>query len=140
MLFLFFYLLSIKISVETYAFTPNQKLGRCAGRNNTISIFIIISLTFFSGQAINYKVSVPSFKQCHDVCVSDQRCCHFSHHSSRNESYPDHSHCFLYSADSCDLTSLVTNEAPSLWRTGRIARCQPQHYNRRQLFGSEFVG
>ena len=102
--------------------------------------FSCIYLIFFSGQAINYKVSVPSFKQCHDVCVSDQRCCHFSHHSSRNESYPDHSHCFLYSADSCDLTSLVTNEAPSLWRTGRIARCQPQHYNRRQLFGSEFVG
>ena len=100
-----------------------------------------ISFIFLSGRAVNYKMDVPSFQECHNVCVSDQRCCHFSYNISKDESYPDQAHCFLYSAENCDMASLVLRDHPSPWRTGRIARCQPQfHFKRKQLFGSEFVG
>ena len=143
MLFLFFYSLSIIIIsvVESYPFTSSQKHGRCAGRFNTSNNVIVISLISFTGPAINYHMSVQSFRECHNVCAGDWRCCHFSYHISKEESHPDHAHCFLYSAEECDLASLVSDQ-PSLWRTGRTGRCQLQTFypKRRRLFGSEFVG
>ena len=142
MLFLLFYPLSIIISVvESYSFTFSQKHGRCTGRCNTSNNVKVVSLISFTGPAINYHI-VQSFRECHNVCASDWRCCHFSYHISKEESHPDHAHCFLYSAEECDLASLVLSDHPSLWRTGRTARCQLQtiYPKRRRLFGSEFVG
>ena len=97
----------------------------------------------FSGQAVNYLVSVPSFQECHSACASDQRCCHYSYHRS-HEGHPDHTHCFLYSSGECDINSLMFSDPHSHWRTGWRARCQKRFYYNKILFdgfiGSEFVG
>ena len=97
---------------------------------------------FFTGKAVNYLVSVPSFRKCHDACVSDKRCCHYSYHRSQR-GHPDHENCFLYSSGACDINSLILRDYHSHWRTGWRALCQKQQRNQKSFnsfIGSEFVG
>ena len=119
----FFYtilLLSVVFNVSSHPLS-HQKHGRCAGR------------------ALNYLVSIPSLRECHNACETDERCCHYSHHESEEGGH----HCFLYSREQCDINSLLDDEAHSHWRTGWRGGCSQQsifHRARKTLvrmWGSE---
>ena len=96
-------LLSVVFNVSSHPLS-HQKQGRCAGR------------------AVNYLVSIPSLRECHKACETDERCCHYSYHSSEEGGH----HCFLYSQEQCDINNLLDDEAHSHWRTGWRGRCSQQ--------------
>ena len=83
----------------------HQKHGRCAG------------------SAVNYFVSVPTFRECHKACENDERCCHYSYHASEEGGH----HCFLYNTEQCDINNLLTDAAHDHWRTGWMAGCAVQN-------------
>ena len=65
---------------------------------NPKSTLIFLSIIFsIIGEVINYLVSVPSLRGCHDACEADRRCCCYSHNSS-GPSHPAHNTCLLYSS------------------------------------------
>ena len=116
-------LLSLVLNISSHPLS-HQKQGRCAGR------------------AVNYLVSVPSLRECHKACETDERCCHYSYHRSQR-GHPDHENCFLYSSGACDINSLILRDHHSHWRTGWRALCQKQQRNQKSFnsfIGSEFVG
>lgn len=109
--FLTLLLMSIVFNVRPHPLS-HQKQGRCAGT------------------AVNYFVSVPSFRDCHKACENDERCCHYSYHGS-GEGHHHDQHCFLYSADECDINSLLTDGHHDHWRTGWRAGClKPSIFHR----------
>ena len=95
-----------------------------------ITLDIVKTLPFLLGEAINYMVSVPSLRGCHDACEADQRCCHYSYHTSQ-ASHPAHDSCLLYSSEECDVTNLMLDDHDSHWKTGWMGRCHRQTYSRR---------
>ena len=96
-------LLSLVFNVSSHPLS-HQKQGRCAGR------------------AVNYLVSIPSLRECHKACETDERCCHYSYHNSEEGGH----HCFLYSQEQCDINNLLDDEAHSHWRTGWRGHCSQQ--------------
>ena len=97
------------VSVSTFpSSTTNQRVGRCRGG------------------AVNYLVSVSSLRGCVEACDRDERCCHYSYHRSE-PSHPDHTHCFLYSSEACDINNLMYSGSRSHWvsglRTAASTRC-----------------
>ena len=84
------------------------------------------SFNSFLGRAINYLVSVPSLRACHQACRDDEECCYFSYHRSQPD-HPDHENCFLFSWENCGLFNLRLTERRENWRTGKLLKCHLQH-------------
>ena len=97
-------LLSVVFNVSSHPLS-HQKHGRCAG------------------SAVNYLVSVPTFRECHKACYDDERCCHYSYHESEEGGH----HCFLYNTEQCDINNLLIDAAHAHWRTGWMAECGVQN-------------
>jgi len=66
------------------------------------------------GTATNYLATISSHKGCLDACNRDERCCHYSYHTS-DATNPDQDVCYLFYYGLCK----IMIDGSKHWRTGK---------------------